>query len=471
MKIALPRHLVAPAASCLALALAASPVHAASGTWSVDADGNWTTTATNWAGSIIPGTTSGDVVNLTYDFTADRIVTLTTIRTLGILNLGDTNGTHAVTLQGSSLHNFTFDNGANDAQINQVSTGKGATISTLNMIVGGNGTLVVSNASTTSTLAISANITGSGGGGTRTVLFDTAGTVDLDPNRSISNGSGGTVVSLVKSGSGTLRLRAGGNYSGGVTLNSGTLEFGYAQNALGTGTFTINGGVITNGYGQLRTNANNNAQVWNANFTFGVATSSGSDLNLGTGAVTMTGNRTVTVASNNAARTLTVGGIISGDGFSLTKAGTATLALGGVNTYDGGTIVSAGTLATLSTGGDFGFGNVSLTTSTSRLTLGNAASIADSATLTFSSSLVAAGAINLNFDGVEILAGLTRNGGAGGSIVAGLYTADQLNTYFNTTIFTGTGSFQFGAVPEPSSYAAILGALVLVGVTATRRRR
>lgn len=445
--------------------LLTSSARAASGTWNVDAAGNWTTTA-NWLNSTVAGNNAGDVANLTFNITGARTVTVDgSNKTIGVLNIGDTDNTHAYTLgTGASLY---FNNGSGDAQINQVATSKG---DTLNASIGiiGNGNLTISNASA-NTLTLG-SYTQAGSSGTKTLTLDTSSGA-IDYKGPIVNGTG--TIAVVKNGSGTLKLTGtNGNstYSGGFTLNSGTLEFGYSQTALGTGTFTINGGVITNGYGSARANANNNAQVWAANFAFGSTGSSGQDLNLGSGAVSLTGNRTVTVNSTNSSRTLTVGGDISGEGFSLTKAGAATLALGGSNSYSGGTTVTAGTLATLSTGGDFGTGNVSLTGTTSKLTLGNSSSIADTATLSFISTM-AAGSISMNFDGTEILAGITKTNGTPSSIVSGLYTADQLNVFFGTTIFTGAGSFQFGSIPEPSSCAAILGAFALAGVATTRRRR
>ncbi len=131
-----------------------------------------------------------------------------------------------------------------------------------------------------------------------------------------------------------------------MTLNAGTLEFGYSPTALGTGTFTINGGSITNGYASARTLTTNNAQAWNADFTFGASTVNGSDLNLGTGDVTLSANRTVTTTSTNTARTLTVGGVIGdgGSGYGLIKAGNAQLRLDGANTFSGATKVNAGVL-------------------------------------------------------------------------------------------------------------------------------
>lgn len=447
------------AALSLALVSAVSSARAASGTWNVDANGNWTT-ATNWLGSTPAGNNAGDVAHLTFNLSAGRTVTVDgSNKVIGVLNIGDSDNTHAYTLGGST--SVFFNNGTNNAQINQLGTSKGDSIAAP-ITITGNGNLTVTNASA-NTLNIS-GYTSAGSSGLKTLAVAGTGTVNY--SSTIANGSG--TIAIEKSGTGTLKLTGSNSYSGGVTLNAGTLEFGFGQSALGTGTFTINGGTLTNGYGGSRTLSTNNAQVWNANFAFGTSGTSGQDLNLGTGTVSLTGSRTVTVSSTSAARTLTVGGVISGTGFSLTKAGNATLALAGANTYTGNTVVSAGTLATLSTG-TFGTGDISLTGTTGKLILGNSGSIADTASLSFISTM-AAGSINLNFTGTEILAGIFKTNGTPASIVSGLYTAAELNTFFNTTIFTGGGSFQFGAIPEPSAYATALGGLVFVGAMLRRRR-
>ena len=105
--------------------------------------------------------------------------------------------------------------------------------------------------------------------------------------------------------------------------------------AIGTGTFTINGGTIDNTSGGSITLSNNNVQTWGGDFTF----TGTNALNLGTGAVTLSANRTVTVSAS----TLTVGGAIGG-AFSLTKAGAGNLILSGANTFSGGVTLSSGIL-------------------------------------------------------------------------------------------------------------------------------
>ncbi len=132
-----------------------------------------------------------------------------------------------------------------------------------------------------------------------------------------------------------MTLGGANTYSGGTTLNAGQLNINNAA-ALGAtaGTFVVNGGTIDNTSGAAVT-LNNYPQTWAADINFAGSNS----LNMGTGAIAMTGNRAVTVGAS----TLTVGGAISGTG-NLAKQGGGTLTLVGANAYTGSTTVSAGTL-------------------------------------------------------------------------------------------------------------------------------
>ena len=185
------------------------------------------------------------------------------------------------------------------------------------------------------------------------VTFDntaTPGTVTLTGNLApssvtVKNTSGnytfsgtGSLVgpgTLTKSGTGTLTIQNANTYIGGTTLNAGQLNINNSQ-ALGTGTLTVAGGVIDNTSGSAVTLTSNNAQTWSGSFTFNGT----NPLNLGTGAITLTANPTVTV--NGAGQT--VAGAITGTGFGLTKTGNATLTLTGANTYTGSTTVANGRL-------------------------------------------------------------------------------------------------------------------------------
>ncbi|MCR6654825.1 MAG: autotransporter-associated beta strand repeat-containing protein [Opitutus sp.] len=170
------------------------------------------------------------------------------------------------------------------------------------------------------------------------VLIDGSGNITISSNISGSSKQLTLDHSAGSSGTGSLTLSGSNSFTGGVKVNAGTLNINSAS-ALGTGTLELVGGTLDNTSGSSITNSNNNAQTWSGNFTF----TGTNDLNLGTGAVALSGgNRTVTVNGS----TLTVGGAIGdgGNGYSITKSGAGTLALSGNNTYSGGTTISAGTL-------------------------------------------------------------------------------------------------------------------------------
>lgn len=163
--------------------------------------------------------------------------------------------------------------------------------------------------------------------------------------------SGAVPINVNNIGTGAITFSGANTYTGGLTLTAGTLNLNSAA-SLGAGVFTIAGGTIdytntanTNGSFILTTN---NQQAWNGDFTFGGTRS----LTLGTGLVTMSANRIVTVNNNVglAARStvsgmLTVGGVVGGSGFSLTKAGNGTLSLTNTaNTFNGGVNITGGAL-------------------------------------------------------------------------------------------------------------------------------
>jgi fibronectin-binding autotransporter adhesin len=171
---------------------------------------------------------------------------------------------------------------------------------------------------------------------------------------------------------------------------------------------------------------------------------------------------------------ITLSGILSGNG-PLTASGGGHLITTGANTYSGGTSVVGGTQLTLASAGT---GNVHVDANISQisdlqLTLSTA--IAATATLTLDSAT--ASEVDLNFltaGTTDVIGGLVIDGT---SLAAGVYTVTQLDsmTIGGVTVqdFTdnagGTNSFTILSVPEPSTWALMLGGLGLVGLV-TRRR-
>lgn len=160
--------------------------------------------------------------------------------------------------------------------------------------------------------------------------------------------SGASNLSIPAANAGTIVLSGANTNTGGVSASGGLLAINSAA-ALGSGTFTLNSGAtFDNTTSAAITLSTNPPQAWAGSFTF-IGTQS---LNMGTGAVTLTANSTVTVNGN----TLTIGGAIGG-GFSLTKSGSGTLLLttsNSGNSYTGATVINGGILELTGGGGSAG---------------------------------------------------------------------------------------------------------------------
>ncbi|HWB61624.1 MAG TPA: autotransporter-associated beta strand repeat-containing protein [Chthoniobacteraceae bacterium] len=162
--------------------------------------------------------------------------------------------------------------------------------------------------------------------------------IDNYGNLSINSGISGAGTFLTLAGSGSTALGGNNTFTGGVTLNMGALEINSAT-ALGTGTLSILGGVIDNTSGTAVAISSNNKQMWGNALIF----AGSNPLNMGSGAITMTGTAASLGNIYVNGSTLTLNGVISGTN-NLVKFGPGTLLLGGTNTYTGSTSILSGTL-------------------------------------------------------------------------------------------------------------------------------
>ena len=311
----------------------------------------------------------------------------------------------------------------------------------------------------------------------------TAGTFNLNAGGTFATGGAGQVLTLsgtitnstgtlgiTKTGTSTVKLSGGSNtYSGGVTVSGGQLDIN-SSTALGTGTLTIGTtATLDNSSGTAVTLSTNNAQAWNADFTF----TGSNNLNLGTGTVTLGASRSVTVSAG----ILTAGGTISSDANSLTKAGAGTLSFGSQGITVNGLTISAGTLVSTSgtltlkgnltySGGTFthNSGTVKFNGSSAQTISGsvtfNSLEINNTGGVTFSSDITVNGILTLTSENPSSTQGAlhtgtaTLNMGADATTVNPTPSSGDVTGYVKRTTFVNNVAYSFGSQYTTLTYTS-----------------
>ncbi len=238
-----------------------------------------------------------------------------------------------------------------------------------------------------------------------TLTEDAGGEVNFS---GIVSGAGG----ITKTGAGTIRLSNTNTFTGATLISAGTLAYG-ASNALGTGTVTVNGGILDMGASR---------------------TDSVGAVTLVDGSILGTGTSTLTSISGFTVQNGTVSAILAG-AVNLTKDTAGTVVLAGANTFSGTTNVNAGTL---SYGASNVLGTGALIVNGGILDMGPGRTDSVGAvTLAGGSILGGAGSILTSTSGFTLQSGTVTNALGGAVAVvkntAGTVLISGANTYTGTT--------------------------------------
>lgn len=434
-------------------------------TWG-NGNGLWTdTSASGWNGGPPVGGDHATINGGTVD-----------INVAGVGNLG------SITLGGGTLNAYNWINGVNTYTAYNNLILRGGTFTGIgNYHNWGAGILISPTVSGSSPSTISAssffNLDGTGANSSSFDVADVTGNASADLIVSarltdVSADESWSPAALVKAGGGTMRLTTINTYSGGTTVNGGTLELAGASGGTGlvngpvtvnpgatlaltggdgTGfgwsntisSLTVNGGTVNAaggahiGFGSYANVTLSNGGTitgnwqWNGESLLGFR-SSGDNTNTISGSLLLRAdagsNHTFTVADGAAAVDLQINATLSDQwpevgwvpASGLVKAGTGTMALSASNSYDGNTTVNAGTLR-----------------------LGNGAnntSLADSADV-----IVATGAsLHLGYTGTDTIDELW---------LGGVRKSPGVYSSANTPFITGSGTLTVTNGP-PSDYDA-----------------
>jgi len=276
--------------------------------------------------------------------------------------------------------------------------------------------------------------------------------------------SGTGSVTLLGANGSSWTLSATNNYSGGTTVENGTIILRVSGALLSTGNVIINdtesGGTATlqlaNGVNQAIGSLYFGGSGSGASATNAVQIGSGSTLTLGGivtydatdnpqgatisgGTLALGGNQTFDVAhSTSTTNDLTISSVITGEGDTLTKTGSGNLALSGADTYSGGTVVEDGTVTVYASGSLLSTGDLTI----------NATAAGGTAMFVLGTSTS------------QTIGNLTLGGAGGGS------DASNIVALGSGSVLTVSGAVTYNAATNPAAGQITGGALALPG-TAT----
>jgi len=298
-------------------------------TWNQTAAGttyNWQT-PTNWTPNTVPSGVDA-TASLTNNIAGAQTISLNGSVTLGTLNIGDSDGTHAFTLQNGTGGSLTFDVSSGSAAINKAAGVSGDIISASITL---NDSLVVTNSATNKRISFNGAI-GEGSSG-KSITF-AGGFSDLNnANNSFTGGvnmTGGVRVDVVS------MANSGTNSALG---KSGTISLGDGANAAILGFVNLSANMSTDRTLDLAGTTGGasilNSAVNAVKFT-GDFTASGA------------GSKTLVLRGTNIGNNEISGAIVDNSATnktSISKIEAGTWILSGNSTYTGGVTVSSGMLS------------------------------------------------------------------------------------------------------------------------------
>ena len=426
-------------------------------------------------------------------FTTDRVLTLSGNGNVSgaLLNLGGANtNSGGITLAansiigasgGSLVLSGNITNGGNSLTLDTYGAA-GIPLNISGAISGnggltkiGGGTAVLSGANTYAGGAlISAGTLQIGNGGSTGQLGggNVTNNSALDFNRtgelSVSNTISGTGT-MAKAGAGTVTLTGANTFSGGVTVNGGTL----ALNRTGGAALGGSNAITINTNGTLRTDAA--GQIVGAPL---VTVNSGGTYNLNgfnqTNALVGEGSVTLGAGTLNISNTVndTFSGVISGGG-GVTKTGAGTQILSGSNTYTGSTVLSNGVLRLGGTGTTIA-GNVTIAGGTLNYSTTVNNQIATNATMTVTGGTFELGPRTQQLASLDMSGGLISMGsgtitlGGASSITGGSVSMTNTSTLNTTGLLTlGTTTIESVYNAATTNTGIVLGGDITVNASAT----